>query len=271
MLSNGPKPYDFRCPPKPPRPPHPTPPPPGPTPPGLDLPIYRTYSTEVINNVKYKTYLETDWEQVITTDGVSLKDLLESLPIYDESKFYHYKGILRNLPEVRAIDRLHNLHSPTIGDVWLVETTYLSEGKFVCEVYVYLGEDGDWVCHGSTNVDATINHALSNTLKLIPEELGDADQFMVISSDGRRIVWANPLKEHNEDPEAHPDIRQAIDEIIPDAAEKAIAEVLRILSESDLILDGGGQESIDPEPEPEPDPDPDENPEDPMITDPEDP
>ena len=264
MLSNGPDPYDFQCPPKPPCPPGPHPPvPPGPFPPpppppspGTDLPIYPTYYTEVINGRKYKIYPETSWTQVITEDGVSLKDLLESLPIYDESKFYHYKGILYNLPEVKAIDRLHNLHSPTIGDVWLVETTYLSEGKFVFEVYVYLGDDGGWVCHGSTNIDATVNNALSNTLRLIPSEIGDADEIMIVSPDGKSIIWSNPIRTHNADPEAHPDIRKSISDIIPDAAEKATAAVLQILSESTLILDGGGQ-PFEPEPEPEPDPEPD--------------
>lgn len=283
MLSNGPTPYDFRNPPPAPPPgppgPHPGPIPPIPPPsPGTDLPVYPTYYTEVINGVKYKIYPETNWLQVITEDGVTLKDLLESLPIYDDSKFYHYKGILRNLPEVNAIDRLHNLHSPTIGDVWLVETTYLAEGKFVCEVYVYLGEDGGWVCHGTTNVDATVTHSLSNTLKLVPSELGDADEILVVTknADGiKGITWANPVKDHNEDPESHADIREAIDNIIPDAAEEATAAVLRILSESAIIIDGGGQESLDDEPEEEPEPDPEDDPnlddENSENTDPEDP
>lgn len=252
-MSNGPSPYDFRSrrpPPPPPYPPTPPEPPIPPSPPE-ELPIYRTYTTEVIDGTRWKTHLETDWEQVLTEDGVCLKDLLRSLPIYDEASFYRYKGILYNLPEVSAIDRLNNLSSPLVGDVWLVETLYLAEGKFVCEVYVYLGNEKGWVFHGSTNMRSTVAHYLPEILKLIPTTLGDANDLLMVTPDGRSISWGNPIKTHNEDPNAHPNLIQEIEDIIPDAAEEATTKVLEILSESVLVLDGGGQENETPDPDPD--------------------
>ena len=203
--------------PRPPRP-YPAPPRPHPEPPpafddGRNLPIYPTYSHQVINGVKYKTYLETSWTQVKTEDGVNLRDLLRSLPILGKDSFYRYKGVLRNLPEISAIDQLYNLPHPDKGDVYLVEARYLADGRYVCEVYAYLGRLEGWVYHGTTNRRATAHEDLPNVLKLMPSELGDADQFLIVSADGKRITWGNPIRDHDKDPKAHEDIRKLIEDI----------------------------------------------------------
>ena len=222
-MSSDNLPYDFRNPPPPPGPPGPRPPrppaPPADYGPGSKLPIYPTYSTQVINGVKYKAYYETDWNQVMTEDGVSLRNLLKSLPIYNKEAFYHFRGILRNRPDITAINQLYNLPHPMIGDVWLVETTWVSaQDRVVCEVYVFLDPTQGWVYSGTTDRYTSTLRSLPKTLQLMPSELGEAQQFLIVSEDGKSLTWGNPVKDHNEDPQAHRDIRKLIEDISITAA-----------------------------------------------------
>lgn len=181
------------------------------------LPIFPTFSTVVKDGVKYKAYFETDWHQVMTEDGVPLCELLQSLPTYEESNFYRYKGTLKDKPGSTAMEQLYAISDQKIGDVWLVETPMVVEVsknyEIVCEAYVWLGTS--WVYSGTTNKQATVQANLPNVLKLFPEELGEPNQTIVIGEDGKSITWGNieniALDNHNTDINAHQDIRKSID------------------------------------------------------------
>lgn len=230
MLSSEMMPYDFRNPPPGPpgpRPPGPRPPrPPADYGPGSNLPIYPTFSVQVINGVKYKAYYETDWNQVLTEDGVSLRKLLKSLPIYNKEAFYHYKGIIRNRPDMSAMDQLYSITNAMVGDLWLVQTNWVNRDRVVCEAYVFLGPSEGWVFSGTTDRSTSILKSLPKTLQLAPADLGEANQFLVVSEDGKHLTWGDPVKDHNEDPKAHADIRKLIEDIEITAAK------IRIISDT---------------------------------------
>ena len=189
------------------------------------LPIYPTYSTMVKHGVKYKAYFETDWHQVMTEDGVPLCDLLKSLPILENDSYYRFCGTLRNKPCSNscatcaqkcqcpsAMDQLYALTTQTTGDVYLVETNLIADGAYVCEIYVWLGNEHGWIYHGTTNRVATIMNEMPQTLRLIPEEVGQPGEVLVVSEDGKSIIWGNSeVTEHNEDPDAHPAILRALE------------------------------------------------------------
>lgn len=179
------------------------------------LPIYPTYTTIVKNGVKYKAYFETDWHQVITEDGVPLCELLQSMPSFNSNNFYKYCGIFKSSPSKSAIDQLYSLTKQNIGDVYLVETDMLVNGGYVCESYVWLGNDSGWVYCGTTNRKASINRDLPEVIKLLPDDLGEPGQILVIGEDGKSITWGNAsdisFESHNNDVNAHQDIRDAID------------------------------------------------------------
>ena len=178
------------------------------------LPIYPTYTTVVKDGVKYKAYFETDWHQVVTEDGVPLCDLLQSLPGITANHFYKYCGIFKSTPQMSAIDQLYALNNQKIGDVYLVETDMLVDGGHVCEAYVWLDNESGWVYCGTTNRKASFNRDLPDVLKLIPENLGEPDQILVVSEDGKSMTWGSieklSLGDHNNDPSAHSDIRSEI-------------------------------------------------------------
>ena len=175
------------------------------------LPIYPTYSTVVRNGVKYKAYFETDWHQVMTEDGVPLCELLQSMPSFSTSNFYKYCGTFKSSPEISAIDQLYAITTQQNGDVYLVETDMIADGGKVCEAYVWLGNEAGWVYCGTTNRKASFNRNLPNVVRLMPTELGEPNQVMVVSEDGKSIVWGDiSLNNHNEDPNSHKDIRNEL-------------------------------------------------------------
>ena len=171
------------------------------------LPIYPTYTTIVKDGIKYKAYFETDWHQVLTEDGVSLCELLAHMPTSTEN-YYRFCRVLRPTSTETAIEQLYAITNPEIGDVYLVETDMLVDNSYVCEAYVWLRE---WVYCGTTNRELSLKRDLPGILKLFPDTLGEPEQALIVSKDGKSITWGNPLKTHNEDPKAHSDIRKAID------------------------------------------------------------
>lgn len=181
--------------------------------PHQNYPIYPTYATEVINGTKYKVYLETNWEQIVTEDGVSLKDLIQKLPVWEEPQYFNYKGYLRNSPKKSAMEKLLEIRDPQLLDIYLVERDYVFEGDYVSEIYSWYGNLSGWVYMGSTNPVGTIRHALPGILNLLPDDLGEPNDFLLVNEEGTGIIWANPLRDHNVDDKAHPDIRQLIEEI----------------------------------------------------------
>ena len=174
------------------------------------LPIYPTYATTVKDGVKYKAYFETDWHQVITEDGVPLCELLQSMPAYSTNNFYKYCGIFKSSPNSTAIEQLYALDNQKNGDVYLVETDMIADGLKVCEAYVWLGNESGWVYCGTSNRRASLNRDLPEVVRLFPEKLGEPDQVLVVGKDGKSIAWGNPESNHNESPDAHQDIRQAL-------------------------------------------------------------
>lgn len=176
------------------------------------LPIYPTYTTVVKDGVKYKAYFETDWHQVMTEDGVPLCELLQSMPSYSSNNFYKYCGLFKSGPNSSAMEQLYALTNQKNGDVYLVETDIVADGVKVCESYVWLGNEAGWVYCGTTNRKASFNRDLPDVIKLFPDELGEPDQVLVVSKDGKSITWGGVSTEaHNEDPKAHQDIRQTLD------------------------------------------------------------
>lgn len=175
------------------------------------LPIYPTYTTIVKDGIKYKAYFETDWHQVITEDGVPLCELIQSMPSFGVSNFYRFCGTLKSNCCSSAMDQLYAITSQKVGDVYLVETDMLVDGGKVCETYVWLGNDHGWVFCGTTNKKASFDASLPEVIKLFPDDLGEPDQVLVVGKDGKSITWGGySVDKHNEDPEAHKDIRQEI-------------------------------------------------------------
>ena len=181
--------------------------------PHQNYPIYPTYATEVINGTKYKVYLETNWEQIVTEDGVSLKDLIQKLPVWEEPQYFNYKGYLRNSPKKSAMEKLLEIRDPQLLDIYLVERDYVFEGDYVSEIYSWYGNLSGWVYMGSTNPVGTIRHALPGILNLLPDDLGEPNDFLLVNEEGTGITWANPLRDHDTSPTAHPDIRKLIEDI----------------------------------------------------------
>ena len=180
--------------------------------PNETLPIYPAYATVIKKGVKYKAYYETDWHQVMTEDGVPLCELLQSMPSFSTNNFYKYCGTLKSDPEITAIDKLYAITNQENGDVYLIQTDMASSTGYVCEAYVWLGNTGGWVYCGTTDRKVSMQRDLPNVINLMPTELGEPGQVMVIGKDGKSIVWGDSFGEsHNEDPEAHPDIREEID------------------------------------------------------------
>ena len=208
--------YYYRYPPKHPRPPKPTP---QPYVPGEALPVYATYTTQVINGIRYKTYLETDWHQVMTEDGVTLFDLLKNLPILNTDDFYKYRGTLQDRPDMSAMEQLYAMTDQQVGFVYLVETSMVTETGKVCEVYTWLGNDVGWVYHGTTDKKASVDQSLPEVVHAFPDELGEPGQVMVISEDGKSLVWGSSsstgeidaaVATHDESPTSHQDIRDEL-------------------------------------------------------------
>lgn len=175
------------------------------------LPIYPTYTTVVKDGVKYKAYFETDWHQVMTEDGVPLCELLQSMPSFSANNFYRYRGTFKSTPQESAISQLYALTSQKNGDVYLVETDMFADGGRVCEAYVWLGEGSGWVYSGTTNKKASLYKDLPSVVKLFPETLGEPNQVLVIGADGKSITWGESVITHNQDLEAHSDIRESIE------------------------------------------------------------
>ena len=179
--------------------------------PSETLPIYPTYSTVVKDGVKYKTYLETDWHQVMTEDGVPLCDLLRSMPSYNTTNFYRFCGIFKASPKQTAIEQLYALTTQLTGDVYLVETDMVTESGKVYESYVWLSNESGWVYCGTTNRKASINRDLPDVIRLFPDELGEPNQVLVVGEDGKTLSWgSNHIGSHNTDSDAHQDIRDAL-------------------------------------------------------------
>lgn len=175
------------------------------------LPIYPTYTTVLKNGIKYKAYFETDWHQVMTEDGVPLCELLQSMPSFSSANMYKYCGTFKTSPEISAIDQLYAITTQQIGDVYLVETDMIADGGKVCEAFVWLGNESGWVYCGTTNRKASFDRDLPSVIRLMPPELGKPNQAMVVGSDGKSIVWGDySLGDHNENPNAHTDIRQEL-------------------------------------------------------------
>ena len=173
------------------------------------LPIYPTYSTVIKDGVKYKAYFETDWHQVMTEDGVPLCELIQSMPSFSSSNFYKYCGTFTTTPNSSAMDQLYALTKQKNGDVYLVETDIIADGGRVCEAYVWLGNDAGWVYCGTTNRKASFNRDLPNVVRLLPTELGEPNQVLVVGKDGKSIVWGDySIDSHNKDTNAHEDIRK---------------------------------------------------------------
>ena len=179
------------------------------------LPIYPTYTTIVKDGVKYKAYFETDWHQVITEDGVPLCELLQSMPSINADNMYKYCGIFKSSPQKTAIDQLYELSNQNTGDVYLIETDMLVDGGYVCEAYVWLGNEPGWVYCGTTNRKASINRDLPEVVKLFPSEVGEPGQILVIGDDGKSITWGTiseiSTDGHNSDPDAHPSLQKDIE------------------------------------------------------------
>lgn len=174
------------------------------------LPIYPTYATTVKDGVKYKAYFETDWHQVITEDGVPLCELLQSMPAYSTHNFYKYCGIFKSSPNSTAIEQLYAVNNQKNGDVYLVETDMIADGLKVCEAYVWLGNESGWVYCGTSNRRASLNKDLPEVLKLFPDKLGEPNQVLVVSKDGKSITWGEPTGEGTQDIEALEEIRQTL-------------------------------------------------------------
>ena len=180
------------------------------------LPIFPTYSTVVKDGVKYKAYFETDWHQVMTEDGVPLCQLLESMPSIGDNGYFRYCGILKNRPDMTAMEQLYALRDQTTGDIYLIETDIVSENGRVCELYVWLGNATGWVFCGTTDKKASVELSLPETMQLFPRELGKPNQVLIVSEDGKTLVWGaseatKEIEAHNSDTSAHQDIRDAID------------------------------------------------------------
>lgn len=180
------------------------------------LPIYPTYTTVIKDGIKYKAYMETDWHQVMTEDGVPLCQVLQSMPSFDDSKYFRYKGTLQDKPGTTAMEQLYAITDQKNGDVWLVQTSMTvdttSGAEIVCEMYVWL--DGSWIYSGTTNKKASVNSALPEVVQLFPDTLGEVGQTMVIGADGKSIVWGDSgtaaIEEHNKDENSHQDIRREL-------------------------------------------------------------
>ena len=180
--------------------------------PNETLPIYPAYATVYRDGVKYKAYYETDWHQVMTEDGVPLCTLLQSMPSFSTNNFYKYCGTLKSDPDMTAIDKLYAITTQKNGDVYLIETDMVSDTGKVCKAYVWLGNTGGWFYCGTTDRKVSIKRDLPNIVNLLPTEIGEPNQIMVVNKDGKSIVWGDSFgEEHNKDPNAHPDIREEID------------------------------------------------------------
>lgn len=173
------------------------------------LPIYPAISTTVKNGIKYKVYYETDWHQVITEDGVPLCVLLQSMPQLSGDRTYKYCGVLKNVPGQTGTQRLYDLTSQKIGDVYLVETDKVFDGKHVYDTYVWLGNEYGWFFCG-TNTRNTISD-LPDYMKQLPAEIGDVGNVLVVSADGRTMEWDDPIANHNLDEHSHEDIRDKVE------------------------------------------------------------
>lgn len=178
------------------------------------LPIYPAIATTIRDGRKYKCYYETDWHQVMTEDGISLCKLLKSLPSVDATNFFRFCAILRN-SDKSAMEQLYEMTSQQLGDIYLVETTYITNGPKVYEVYMWLDESAGWVYCGTTNRKETARQDGPEVLRLFPEGLGKPDAFLIVSKDGREMVWGptrdEMFDEHNSDEASHADIREALD------------------------------------------------------------
>ena len=177
------------------------------------LPIYPAISTTVKNGIKYKVYYETDWHQVITEDGVPLCVLLQSMPQLSGDKIYKYCGVLKNIPGKTGTQRLYDLTSQKIGDVYLVETNKVFDGKHVYDTYVWLGNDYGWFFCG-TNVRNDVTELptyMRNLPQYLPAQYEDSTNILVLNSDGTGMIWDDPIGRHEDDVNAHPDLQEKIE------------------------------------------------------------
>ena len=185
---------------------------------------YITITLErTIDGVRYETYPKTITDQVFSADGVNLTDILANLVQEEEmeavkktlrtyTNVYRLRGILVNSPDISAIDKLYAQVGMQIGDVYLVQVNH-DNTKRIMEQYVYTGPDYGWQFFGVTEASA------SPIIKEFPSELGPPKSFLMVSEDGTTLEFStidvssmgeSLFKEHNEDPNAHKDIREAL-------------------------------------------------------------
>lgn len=199
------------------------------------LPTMPYTFTTTHDGIQYEVHPLTDVHQVLTEDGIRLCDVLNRLATKNELKdeikkispdcpWFRFKGVLRDLPDIKAIDQLFAKTSPLTGEVWLVEVTPPITDDAppekiikIFDMYVYSTVESGWVFIGSTQRQDTLNN---DVLKLFPTELGKPGQYLVVNEDGTSLTWGyggeNPdepltFGQHNADPDAHPALRAAID------------------------------------------------------------
>lgn len=195
------------------------------------LPVIPWTLTLTIEGVKYEAHVLTNTCQVITEDGIMLCDILKTLATKDELKtvsedlaknnqYFRMKGVLNNLPDMKAIDQLYGKTGNQTGDVYLVESNVYGDDKKVYDMYVWNSTIAMWIFSGSTSKTSAsgITPAEAEFIKMFPKTVGRPGQYLVMNSDGTGLVWGYgptgsgsttaSIDWHNMDPEAHADIRR---------------------------------------------------------------
>lgn len=194
------------------------------------LPVLPYIYTSVFDGIKYEIHPFTQTCEVVTEDGVSLCDVLNSLQSADEEfvefikkvdvtcPWFKYKGILKNLPDLSAIEQLYAKTTPQTGEVWLVEATKYGAVDKIYDLYAWMNDITGWVWLGSTQRKSPIEN--NDVLKLFPTELGKPGQYLITSPTGTTLMWAydssgsqkpTSIDQHNQDPDAHPAIQAKLD------------------------------------------------------------
>lgn len=215
------------------------------------LPVIPYTLTTTIDGIKYETHVLTNTCQVITEDGITLCDILDDLVTNEklqeviktvgyENPVYQYKGILLNLPDKSAIDQLYDKVGMQDGEVYLVqcststadpyqavamsipstamsmETRVAVNRKF--DMYCWSEVISEWVYFGSTEKNSLPDDFPIESLQEFPQSLGKPGQVVTVATDGASLTWAYPnavfeeaLKDHNRDPNAHPEIWEELD------------------------------------------------------------
>ena len=193
------------------------------------LPVLPYTYTAVFNGIKYEIHPFTQTCEVVTEDGVSLCDVIDALQAADAEfvefirkmdincPWFKYKGILRNLPDISAIEQLYAKTTPITGEVWLVEATKYGAVDKIYDLYSWINDISGWVWLGSTQRKSPIEE--NDVLKLFPTEIGKPGQYLITSPTGTTLMWAydssgsqkpNTIEQHNLDPDAHPAIQEKL-------------------------------------------------------------